>query len=449
MPRLTDEQARAMGVLTAAVAGRQWCVLEGYAGTGKTTLITEFAKHYGDKIVLTAPTNKAVKVLREKARVAGLSCDCTTIYKLLGVRPGNTDENRALKKEGPDGSAPYDVIVIDECSMVPAELNGYLQKAIRGKSVIFVGDPKQLPPVQEELSQTFMLRTKAVLSTIMRQREDNPIISLTADLRSQIDGGMPDMSVFHPAEGNDGVGMYQPGSDLQSWLVDAFMDPEFAKDNDNFRYLAWTNGTVNAVNKFVRGKIYGENADRFLVGERLLFRKPVFDELAGRSIVVFSTDEEAVVKKITISHMITPSKGFDPKYDPHGLPVFERGQPAFHQTLDVPKIKVWALHMETDDGREGVATVVHEDDAKLYSEVEQFIKGVAREHREMWPFYFWFMERFAEVQPVYAMTVHRSQGSTFDTVFIDLLDIAKNRNRVEMLKLLYVAASRPRRFLVF
>lgn len=423
MIAFTEEQERALSTLQGVIDGHAGTsdgaqvVLQGYAGTGKTTILQELVRRNGGhEIILTAPTNKAVKVLAQKNRQAGLGTECATIYKLLGVKPGNSDEKRSLKKDGNDSSGLYDIVVIDECSMLSEEMVGYIQRALKRKVVIYVGDPRQLPPVGEELSPSFGIRRKAVLNTVMRQRGENPIVALTADIRAMIDAGEVDWDAFKPATGTDGSGIFKADGSLEAWLEDAFLSDEFKADNDSFRYLAWTNRTVNSVNAHVRALIYGRDAPAYVVGERLLMRKPVIRHEAGRVITSFSTDEEAVVMAATI----------------------ETWQ----------GIACWSLVLRGDDGVTDVVHVVHARGAEMYRAKEAELKDRARASRGFWPDYFKFIEQFGEVQPVYAMTVHRSQGSTFDSVFLDLLDIRGNRSVLECLKLLYVGASRPRRFLV-
>jgi hypothetical protein len=423
MINFTEEQERALATLQGVIDGHAGTsdgaqvVLQGYAGTGKTTVVQELVRrNQGHAIVLTAPTNKAVKVLNQKNRQAGLETECVTIYKLLGVKPGNSDEKRSLKKDGKDSSALFDIVVIDECSMLNEEMVGYIQRALRHKVVVYVGDPRQLPPVGEDHSLSFGIKRKAILNTVMRQRGENPIVALTADIRAMIDAGDADWDAFRPATGSDGSGIFKADGSLEDWISDAFTSAEFKADNDSFRYLAWTNKTVNGVNAHVRSLVYGKDAPPFVVGERLLFRKPVIKYVAGKVSVSFTTDEEAVVLSVTVERV----KG----------------------------ITVWALVMRGDDGVSDVVFVVHPDGATAYREEEARLKDKARATRGEWPAYFKFTEQFSEVQPVYAMTVHRSQGSTFDSVFLDLLDIRGNRNEIEMMKLLYVGASRPRRFLV-
>ena len=432
-------------------------ITDDYVVTHNTTTIQELVRRYkpgryrhrrdGDQgLVLTAPTNKATNVLKLKNVDAGLNTPCTTIHKLLGVRPSSESERRELKKAGKDGSSAYDVVVVDECSMVSSELMALIQRALRFHKVIYVGDPMQLPPIGEELSDTFQVRRKTILSTVMRQRDENPIIALTADLRSQIASGRADLGVFAPAQGSDGCGVFVADGNLHDWLMDAFLSEAFCADNDLFRYLAWTNAAVGSVNRLVRAAKYGAKAPEYVPGERLLFRRPAikyvrsmneYGEMVSRPAVLFNTDEE--------SDVISAEEGvFDPK---------EFFKEHFRQSGSavawMPMIPCWYLSMKGESDEFPITVMVpHIKGRAAYDRMESIMKDNARANRGEWPLYFAFIESFSETQPVYALTVHRSQGSTFGTVFVDLLDIRKNRNTTEMLKLLYVAASRPKQYLV-
>jgi hypothetical protein len=68
-----------------------------------------------------------------------------------------------------------------------------------------------------------------------------------------------------------------------------------------------------------------------------------------------------------------------------------------------------------------------------------------QQRREAWVEFFKFKdETFADLRPVHASTVHRSQGSTYGKVFVDLTDIGRNTRRDVLLRLLYVALTRAR-----
>lgn len=188
--RLSAEQEAA-----AVRAVRQWTtVLTGGPGTGKTTtvarllaLVADQGAHRGERvsIALSAPTGKAAARLQEaveaelralpeedRARVGRI--EAMTLHRLLGWRPDNStrfrhDRTNRLK---------YDLIVVDECSMVELTMMARLLEAVRLQSrLVLVGDPRQLTSVG----------AGAVLSDLVAGYEalgDSPVVSLTENFRS-------------------------------------------------------------------------------------------------------------------------------------------------------------------------------------------------------------------------------------------------------------------------
>lgn len=69
----------------------------------------------------------------------------------------------------------------------------------------------------------------------------------------------------------------------------------------------------------------------------------------------------------------------------------------------------------------------------------------ARENSRLWPGFWTFLETFHSVRHGYAITAHRSQGSTYEQAFVNSSDIFCNQNRSEAFRCLYVAATRPKK----
>src|SRR5499433_2209966 len=183
MPAFSPEQDTAL----AAVAG--WLKakpgqgqtplifrLFGYAGTGKTTLAKHIAEGVDGKVLFAAFTGKAAQVMRNKG-CQGASTIHSLVYKTL--ESGVEEPSFELWDEAPASRAK--LIVIDECSMVDAELGRDLLSF--GVPVLVLGDPAQLPPIQ---GGGFFTEAEpdAMLTEVHRQAQDDPIVRLSMDVRA-------------------------------------------------------------------------------------------------------------------------------------------------------------------------------------------------------------------------------------------------------------------------
>src|SRR5450432_4623886 len=153
--------------------------LFGYAGTGKTTLARHIADGVDGEVKFAAFTGKAALVMRNKG------CDnaCTIHSLIYRARESGVEQpSFELWDDAPASKAK--LIVIDECSMVDAELGRDLMSF--GVPLLVLGDPAQLPPIQGGGFFT-EVEPDAMLTEVHRQAEDNPIIRLSMDIRAGLE----------------------------------------------------------------------------------------------------------------------------------------------------------------------------------------------------------------------------------------------------------------------
>ena len=150
--------------------------LFGYAGTGKTTLAKHIAEAVDGKVQFAAFTGKAAMVMRNKG-CAG----ATTIHSLIyrPIESGNQTPSFELFDDAPASKAK--LIVIDECSMVDADLGRDLKSF--GVPLLVLGDPAQLPPIQGGGFFTDA-DPDAMLTEVHRQAQGDPIVRLSMDIRA-------------------------------------------------------------------------------------------------------------------------------------------------------------------------------------------------------------------------------------------------------------------------
>ncbi|MBL4952081.1 ATP-dependent RecD-like DNA helicase [Neobacillus sp. YIM B02564] len=169
----------------------QFSIITGPPGSGKTTIINailyclEKLSSKPLKIGLAAPTGKAAKRMSETTRRKAF-----TMHKLLQVKPQEKGLEFEYNKYNP---VPYDVVIVDEVSMMDLPLTCHFLEAIpKGCQVIWVGDKDQLPSVGAGQVLADLLESKVfpvtVLDEIYRQKQGSTILERALDVSK---GNMP------------------------------------------------------------------------------------------------------------------------------------------------------------------------------------------------------------------------------------------------------------------
>lgn len=253
-----DQQDALDRILDFWQKGGQTLTLGGYAGTGKTTLITEAVRalrgrskrkwrHKDASMAFCAFTGKAAEVLRRKLEASGAIQPgdyCGTIHGLI-YEPRFDGQGNIVGWKRRDG-LDYDLIVNDEASMTGEDIEPDLRSY--RVPILYVGDHGQLPPVQGSLN--LMADPEIRLEKIHRQAENNPIIRLSMMARE--DGRIP-------------IGEYGPGimkvSDPS--IIGRIADPDKA-----MILCGWNNFRVD-MNQRIRG-LSGIVDPEPVVGERVI-----------------------------------------------------------------------------------------------------------------------------------------------------------------------------------
>jgi exodeoxyribonuclease-5 len=154
-----------------------YTVISGYAGSGKSTLVKFIISALNippEKVAYVAYTGKAANVLKNKG------CpNATTAHKLLyHARQTKNGNYIFTPKKTLEGN--YELIVVDEVSMLPQEL--WYQLLSHGVYVLALGDPGQLSPPKDE-SNPVLEKPHIFLDEIMRQAQESAIIRLSMHIR--------------------------------------------------------------------------------------------------------------------------------------------------------------------------------------------------------------------------------------------------------------------------
>ena len=446
--------------------GGHMFTFEGYAGVGKTYCINKFVNQmietHGTNICITAPTHKALRVI---AKMAGETehLDFRTIHSLLGLRPvidNRTGEQQFLKDhQATNAVSEFDLIIVDEASQIDNLIFSYLMSEIdaNGVRIIFIGDGKQLPPVNHSSSIPMSADKREVmqiaytqLTEIVRQKGTNPIIKLSKQIRN----GCAEIESDFNADG-EGVLVINGSENHNQVLRDLFGSENYKQDQDFCRMVAWRNVSVNAYNRKIRNLIYQEGVNNFvlskkgsgiakeqliaemvkefphfrdggfklpyiIVGDVVIVDKPIMDNEMGNTIV-YNTNEELIVNSFRIEYRM------------------------FYGTRYTCYI---ADVCEITTNKHNTITICHEEShAELEKEVGKLQKRALdqkdfKKRPKLWKNYYNLKTKFAELKYAPCLTTYKAQGSTYENVIIHYQDIIQNRNTTQMLQHLYVGVTR-------
>ncbi len=387
-------------------------VLRGYAGTGKSFAITLLAKAgllKPTEICFTAPTNKAVKVLRNYLDDVGLqACQTKTIYSLLGLSlQANGEVKELAKPDEPVDLSHFKVIVVDEASMVNRFLMGAIQDAVADwqRPFIFMGDPAQLPPVGEITAPIWKLSHGAELTTVMRY--GNSMLDLATSIRKIVDSPFPSIKIVTDPP------VYR--WTRSEWLDKALENLELFK-SDDAKMIAWRNVTVDKYNNFIREAIFGRQEARsnlWLPDDRIV-----------ATAHLKNLDDETFMKTDETSRILQVAIGHHPKYREY---------------------EIFNLLVEDELGRKvTIRSLTAEGQFHLNNRLNELSMEAKNGKKYKWREFWQLKEAFNEIRHSYAITSHRSQGSSYLKTWVDLEDIMLNRNRAEAFRSLYVSCTRQR-----
>lgn len=393
-------------------------VLKGSAGVGKTWLVHTLVQRLATitspkKILCSAPTHKALSVIRTKVTVNDIKF--TTIHSTLQYK-SITDKKTGERVfiSSPNSNWPplnnIDYWIIDEASMIDSAMLEYIEKyaTIQKTTVIFVGDEKQINPVGEDDSPIFHQGYPEVeLSEIIRQGEGNPIITLSRNI-STIWG--KNFNLQNETEGKELGYLYTENL--------AKIIEELARVNgtDEFKYLAWTNKEVDKINYLVRRRIYGDYPSQIELDETIVFDGPYRDYHTNEVVKV----EELVKEPITLP-----------------LTIKDQGK---EKVTEQVNFVVYRINRDI--------LVLADESIPMFKRYAAVMNKNCKEKLLSFEKRNAFLDIFAKIKYNHALTVHKSQGSTYKRVALNVKDISFNPNEKEKQRLFYTGITRASDLLI-
>lgn len=372
-------------------------VLAGAAGTGKTTLIKEVIGLLDRAPIVLAPTGRAARRLRELSGFPASTIHGSGLY-------GGASENESgeLSWSRPQRIAgPGQTIIVDEASMVGRSLAEDLRTGASGAKIIWVGDPHQLPPVQDtpgcNLQEPDVLLEKV-------WRNDSGIINfahgiLKASTPAQLSQLIQKCGGRYP-----GVTVCEDKAwSPQRWRAAIARQ----RPNQSVMLITYTNARRHALNEGVRAHLTYPG-DSLVRGELLLIRSNQrnLGFVNGDMVTVFETiDEQDPDLPEDLTYVVVHDQLTDRKIPVYLAPQEFQSNSREHREARREASAAWVYHYR---GR------VHPKNPKWRAVLEASRNDVGRDSRSLTgPAAETLHANFG-----YCLTCHASQGSEADVVGI-------------------------------
>ena len=416
-------------------------LLRGYAGTGKTTVISTIIKvlpKFGLKSVLLAPTGRAAKVMGNYSNKKALTIHKKIYRQVANQFTGNLEFQRQ------NNYATDTVFIIDEASMISDDADfgsaGLLtdlmefvftnpESDYNGNKIIFVGDTAQLPPVgkldspalqKKYLEGQFHIGVmEQELTEVMRQDAESGILYNATNLRDLLKSDSTQIS-FTTKGFRDFFKM--TGEKLEDGLNYAYR--KF--DRENTIILTRSNKTAVQYNRYIRQRIFGQE-DELATSDLLMIVKNNYHWLGEDSPAGFLANGDFV--EIMKMRGVQEMHGF--RFTTLTLRLLDYEE---HPHIEA-KVLMDTLYSNTP-------AMSREENKALYESVAQDYAHIVnkKERNEAIrkdPYLNALQVKFA-----YALTTHKSQGGQWSAVFIDQGYLTDELINEDFIRWLYTAITR-------
>lgn len=416
-------------------------VLKGYAGTGKTTIISTIVNHLQEaqkKYVLLAPTGRAAKVISNYSQKPAF-----TIHKRIyfpkkgsGGAMGFTMQQNKFKDT---------IFIVDEASMisdVAAEskmyengslLDDLISYVYSGNNckMILIGDTAQLPPVNLDISPALNVDTLSIhydkevqqieLDEVMRQELNSGILYNATELREILKSAFIDTFQFKVRGFKDIVRLVD-GYDIQDAINTAYSNYSI----EDTAFIVRSNKRANQYNQQIRNKILSRESE-LSTGDFLMVVKNNYFWLTEKSEAGFIANGDII--EILEIFRIEELYGF--KFAKVKVRMVDySNQPPFETVLLLDTI-----YSESP-------SLTYEESNRLYQEVQADYEGEANYKKFLKiknnPYFNALQVKFS-----YAITCHKSQGGQWNTVFIEQPYLPEGIDR-DYIRWLYTAVTRAK-----
>ncbi|MGY6560768.1 MAG: ATP-dependent DNA helicase [Luteibaculaceae bacterium] len=419
---------------------RKFFLLQGYAGTGKTSLMAALVKsasQFGIKVILLAPTGRAAKVISGYSKQKA-----STIHRQIYTR-----------KKGADGSFQFtiapnlnsnSIFIVDEVSMINSasyeaaslgvanvldDLFSYVYSA-HNNALIFVGDDAQLPPVgsdyspalnlKELIAEYYLKAGHVKLTEVVRQQQESGILYNATKLRINLLESPPGIPKIEVED-------YFDVEVVTGYSLPEHLESDFAKyGEEEVLVVTKSNQRAYQFSMQIRTRILGFE-DKLVAGEKLMVVKNNYYWLTKNEINGFIANGDVIT--VNRFHKIEEKFGFTFAHVSFYMPEYsEENEIEAIVLLNTLDYNAASLNQADNDKLFNNISLLYEDEPNRKKRNKLVMEN---------PYY-----QALQIKYAYAVTCHKAQGGQWQVVYVDHGYLTEEMLDYGFIRWLYTAVTR-------
>ena len=417
-------------------------ILKGYAGTGKTYIISNIVKNLwkiNKSVVLLAPTGRSAKVLSSYCKK-----EAYTVHKEIFYTKNNFSGNLEFTLK--INKHKNTIFIVDEASMISTNRGDgvglfsqslldniikYVYSGFKCKLLI-IGDVAQLPPVKSNISyaldDSYLEKeyNKSInsveLTDVVRQEKESGILSYATSIRNKIENDLYEDISFNSEIFNDVVKV-EDGEQLMNLIQDSYNNYGI----DETAIIVRSNKRANLYNKSVRDKILN-NENIISVGDLLMVIKNNYFWLNNKRDLGFIANGDII--KIEEIHNIKNIYGF--KFAEVKISM-----------VDYPKIPPFETVLILDSLFINTPALDFNIMNKLYQEILKDYMNIKTKYKRHMGVKNNKFFNALQVKFAYSFTCHKSQGGQWSSIFLEFPFLPNGMDK-DFFRWLYTAITRAK-----
>lgn len=420
-------------------------------GAGKTYTVMNSLR-YCNNIIILGPTQKSLKVVRDVLGSDNRNSKCKTVQNFFGWTQEKNEDDKDVSSYILPTIPKNTVFIFDEISMMTSEHYALFKHCVSNKyKYILLGDINQLPPIENDVESILPKEVKLykpIKDISLFFKLNCKDFKLTKNLRSKNKELINVLKTQIKCINNhQSISIKKNGK---------FIIEEIKKNPMmDYIFLAFRNKTVDDINIMIRKNIFTNHTDEYIIGDKITFNTFFigYSKSIEKQLFIYNSDRFTVSEVYNDSMKISLKTILDDSSKYNSVANYDKIKKLLDKEKYTLTLELWKLilcfDLEVSFAKYEFRELIKSFKKEIATYIKKYIGKDTDEEKLLRKLLFNNLDKIIKtfcpkISYSFATTIHKSQGSTYDYVYIPYDEINNTHYISYRSKLIYTAFSRTR-----